>query len=504
MVSDLIARSSQITTEIVTRAETEMTQASQQSPPVESDAGQALKVSEESRGKEQPSLIEAVEKLDSAVSARDLEAAREAFEEFLKSIDPSDKNRRLTWQVIYNARTYRIGREESLSELLRLQEENPDVPLPSSAIAHAFEGFEQYDQAANYYLAASRIPQENGAAYLVRAVECLRKAKKLDEAKGHLDNLLRGGVPLQSATRIRALKELYTVSNDLGQAEFAFSIGELVLLENPGDSAFRFSLAYDYLQPYPKLGLYHYELICAQQADDPVSLNNLGSAYETCGLPIHAVERYKRCVEFKHPLGTRNLAYRFLEAGLAGDAADLLRNTTGWDDPEGIIPQGLAFIHKRAAAEEPVREAAIDSIREHREFLGAMGAALLLTGQLNVDGTWRFPFGSMELKYDGVKLIGSGQQAVSPNSLRMALYPYSGTSGDSSPVIERFSLVGSFTGLVCSFSLSSKLSPERFFVPPPEEDRNGFLIFESGGGAGRVAEYKNGKPTSFNRIKRTA
>src|ERR1035437_9942847 len=418
MLSDLIARNARLTTEVVTnRAEVEsnIVEPAGADPPTNPPEQPAAFVVAD----EEHTVAKAFVALRESLRDRDFDAARRAYQSGLDIVAATRPEALLVWKVHYNGSIYRLGSEDGLGELRRLQAEHPDDPLASATIGGALRSFRQYDQAAHEYFAASEIATgRDRVGYFIEAVECLRAVKKPAEAKQRVQDLLDSHSSLPPESRIRILKLLYSIYLDLGQKDYAVAVGELVLSENPGDAGFRSGLAYEYLDHQSKCSVYHYEIACrSDPKDQEVNwINNLGYAYSLMELPIHAARQYTACRDLSMPRGTKNLADLLLESGMADAATEMLRAAKDWDDPESLIPQGLASIYERTAAEDEKRVKALEAVVRHQEFFVSMGAALLERVPQGIDGVWKFPFGELELKLRGNALSGSGEAVAPENS----------------------------------------------------------------------------------------
>jgi hypothetical protein len=512
MLSDLIARNAQLITEVVTtRSEIEAGAArSEPAIPVVDQGREAPQVAELAQ-EEEPGFLKSWTDLWAAIEDRDIRAAEKVFEEGLRAIPADAVEKIIVWKALYYNLTYRIGREGSRADLLELQENHPNNSLPSALLAGSLKKFEQYEDAARYYFAASSLgAPEDRAPYVISGAKCLCSAKRPEEARKRVESLLRSD-GLSAESRISALKVLYSISRDLGQAEYAFSLGELILQKNPGDIEFRGSLAYDYLDTYAKCAIYHFELVTReeQRNPEPYWINNLGYAYSLVDLPIHAARQYARCNELKMPRGTRNLANILVDSGMVDAATELLNAAKDWSDPDGLIPEALARVHERTAEENIKKEEAIESIRAHREFLCLMGVALTEDCPANIDGSWDFRFATVRLARDGEQIHGNEEKSVKPNTLAALMSGNFGgnalTSGNRSTT-RQVVVSGTLTGRVCRYTrwTEPSTSDTSGLYPPPRDERSGFLIFDPDGRTASVGEYKEGKPHRFSTGSKTA
>jgi tetratricopeptide (TPR) repeat protein len=496
MISGLIAQEGQIEVKVITEAAAPPTRLSPEA------TNRTVDVAPVPQGDERSG--ERIADLWTALEARDLEAAAAAYTEGLARLDPADTGRVMKWKLVYLSLTHRIGREQSLDDLAELQRQAPTDPSPSAVIGLCYERFQQYDKAAQYYRHAADIASGGSSAtYHVKSAACLRAAKKLDVAKSQLERLLTTpDLPLKS--RVAALKELYSVLKELEEEDFAFAIGELVLVDNPGDAGFRFVLGYDCLDRYPRVSAYHYEMLCKQQPEDSVALNNLGFAYEKVELSIHSAKKYRQAADLKEARAFRNLGLNLVNAGFADEALALLGGVGDISDPDGLVPQAVATVHERIASEQTKQGEVLESTRPHRGFMPKMGAALLEGLQAPIDGDWLFPIATLKLKSRGKEISGEG--VVEYKSLAVRLLASVGEHVDSASqpngkTIYTFS--GEFTGRVCRFTITKKTVYENSFIPSETgETFRGYALFESRATAGEVGEYKDQRLSTFYTIKR--
>jgi tetratricopeptide (TPR) repeat protein len=497
MVNGLIARESSIKVEVITQAAI---------PPVEPHEVPTSAVPAEPSTEEGASLSQAFDQLGEAIVPRDLLAAEAAFAAGLTMIDPTDASKITKWKSFYYCWTYKIGRESSLADLADLQSNNPTDPAPTVLLAVVYKEFQQYDNAAHAYEQASGIAVgEDSALFLVRRAECLRNARRWEAARSQLERVL--ATPALSPTlRVTALKELYSVLKELSEEEPAFAIGELILVNNPGDRDFRFTLAYDCQSRHPSLALYHYELICGQRAE-ALTLNNLGYAYQENGLAIHGTRKYKEAADLKLSRAFRNLGMSYADAGLADDALVLLEGAKDISDPEDLIPQALASIHSQISNEETKRTEIIESTRQHREFLSVAGEALLASPDVPVSGEWAFPFADVNLLRNGKQVDGEGVKlsdgATISLSRLLSSQMLAGSSHAPDPVKGKttFHFNGNLAGRLCRFTVTVKISYDNPYMSNETgETVRGYIAFEPDGTSARVGEYKGDKPINFYRI----
>lgn len=129
----------------------------------------------------------------------------------------------------------------------------------------------------------------------------------------------------EKESKIQLLKELayqYKLNEDsimqIGCLELA---AELAI----NDTTILFDLAYAYSgSKYEEAGIFQYSNLLYFNPDEPGALNNIGVGYKQKGLPISAVEYYKKAIDKDNSLAAGNLAHLYIEGGFENEARDLI------------------------------------------------------------------------------------------------------------------------------------------------------------------------------------
>ena len=114
------------------------------------------------------------------------------------------------------------------------------------------------------------------------------------------------------------------------------------------------------------------------------------------------------------------MSYLYLESGFADEAAQLLRQALEREPSKLTVAKALAAVEVHREKESESEQTLLRAAANHREFLVNLGSALLDTGMPNLDGTWEFPIGAIELRVSGRDVSGFGEKHIEvPNLARL-------------------------------------------------------------------------------------
>ena len=246
-------------------------------------------------------------------------------------------------------------------------------------------------------------------------------------------------------------------------------------------------------EPSLRRGLFllHFKYLCDSN-QNPAALHNLALALSECGLPILSVDTYLRAINLGETLSTANLAYKFLDAGMANNARDILKPAMGIVDHDPNVDKCYAEIEERTTTEGSKQGKLIEDAQEVRKFLAAIGYGLKKIVP-PIAGTWRLPFGEIDLKLVDGRVAGKAEIITEESGLAGIL----GT-GEKNSKTDIYTFVGSLTGSVCKFTLESTRSSSSLFYGAISalgglNTREGLILFEDGGKKAIYTELKGRK-----------
>ncbi len=129
---------------------------------------------------------------------------------------------------------------------------------------------------------------------------------------------------------------------------------EAYLNTEPFNSSLRFDVAYQYsqLKDY-NMTFFHYSSYIDSFKKTGLVMNNLAAVYEDLGLTINAMKTYKEALELGETLAGSNIAIKYIEAGLANDALELLRKIIKENDKyHKNIDKNFGFISNKIDDED--------------------------------------------------------------------------------------------------------------------------------------------------------
>jgi Flp pilus assembly protein TadD len=444
----------------------------------------------------------------SVASSRDWEKTEQVFEDSLRWVKEHDPEAELLWKCLYARALFSRGRTDALDKLRELSTEHPGEYLPLSFLASCLLDLHENDEAARLYLqAASVVEPDQRASLEINAAGALKKAKKTREARELLLKVRASNYAQDSKTQFNILSNLYTLSKEAEDRFPSLAIAELALHQNPAESSFRFSLAYDYeATEHAQLAAYHYKIICEHDDKNAAALNNLGIALANCELPVLAVQRYKQSYELGETLAASNLGRRYLEAGLTDEAISLLNVAQSKENCVQEVAHTVAKVYERIDENNREQEKMLAGAGEFRDFILSFGEGLLSQTLANLEGRWKFPTVRIDLKCADSELKGVREKS-SQIDASMTLSALLG-SGERKYVkrIETFEFTGSMSGRTCKFKLARSRRDEPGYLTFADSSSDstieGYILFAQDGQSGRVAQLKNGEPEKYYNISK--
>jgi len=295
-------------------------------------------------------------------------------------------------------------------------------------------------------------------------------------------------VPMKS--KLEVLSKLYE-NFKLSNCKYdAFAIAEHSLQENGAQTDLRFKLAYDYAEEdLSDLAAYHYGVVLEQRGTDSTAMNNLAIVLWSLGLPMEAVQLYKKASEAENTLAAGNLAGRYLDAGMAEEARAVIDVALKTTEPNPMVTDALAAIARRREEEKQKHDEALAEASGKREFFAQMGEAIIVEEKIDVSAKWNFPDIQIELRVDGKSVKGTASKPLYPNGLWTLLGKL---DRDKPWKTEVHTFEGQLSGRVCEFNISVEQKDVSGYVGPYDANRNskGYLIFARDGKSGHVLEIE--------------
>lgn len=488
MIHELMAEAAGIKVEVTV---SEQGQIEPPTPPATNESAIILEQPSAPLERDQPSIAPFFLDMMDAADEANFDKIEAAFEEGKSLIDTGKVDfDPLQWDCIHLQYRFKAGSPNALDSLRKLREQHPDRTEPLSYIASILQEAKEHDDAANLYLKAADLAKKPAGriSFLIRSARSFDEAKLVDRA-----NQLAWQAYQESADdeqRREAAAALYEILRSRKEMILAFAIAEAALHDNPKHSI-RFRLGLDYHgQTLNDLFLLHFQYLCDSNKNAS-ALHNLALALSECGLPILSVETYKSAIDLGETLSAANLAYKCLDAGMADSAKDIIKAAMQVVDHEPTVDKCYAEIDDRKAAEGPKRDKLIEDAHSARKFLVALGHGLRKAIP-EIAGTWRLPFGDIDLKKTDVNLAGMAEITKEETS-----FSFLGTPGEKSSKVEIYTFEGTFTGTVCMFKVRLKTSGgglnNALAALGGSNIREGFIVFDDGGRKGTYTEVKDNK-----------
>jgi hypothetical protein len=223
--------------------------------------------------------------------------------------------------------------------------------------------------------------------------------------------------------------------------------------------------------------MFHYELLLERPPVDANVLNNLGLLYRNFGMPIRATDAHRKSVHEGNTLAGANLANAYVGAGFAKEARDLLTEMMKRPEFHSNVVSSLAAIDAKIEREGELRTEIVSRISKERIFFAGMGSAILTSReQVDVSGTWTFPFGDVTMSVSGGRLSGRGEREVVDSSV---------FSPQASTRIEKYRVMGQVKGRTGTIEIAVNSGISAIYGTG-NEIKTGYVIFAEDGNDGEV------------------
>jgi tetratricopeptide (TPR) repeat protein len=357
------------------------------------------------------SIYEKDEKMEKELSVRFTES------EFGK--DPSQlinwNARRLYLQALFN-------KNDTLSQLLSLLEENPHNPDVLHYIACVYELFTEYKRAASTFEESASITEDPEKKFTRLSYANLDYAKIGEKNKTILiERQVRLMINQIKNGSAKMLNLLADTANTLGDTTDYKAFTEAALELSPDDHGRRFSLAYKYSEDNENdLAFYHYRILTDRNPDG-ANWNNFGVALGRMNLDFSAVSAYRNSEKFGETLAMSNLAFKLIKEGFLKEANDLIKTATSKEDCSPNIGDNITLIKTTQDHETEEKEKIFKSIKTVRQFFIDYANACLKDDVKSLPENWKSPKCQLNIKihYNFLEITGSYDKKLSPYELAL-------------------------------------------------------------------------------------
>ena len=276
------------------------------------------------------------------------------------------------------------GRADATDILQKASSDYPNDPRPFRFLGDVYRWSGDHKQASAQYMRAAAVAGEGGASDVVNAATALKSAGLQDDA---IRILLNAIVEFpHSAALCKALGLAYKeAGNNLASIAFLERAVEL----SPTDAALRFDVAYNESDlGWHLLSFFNYSHV--SQADDPLTINNLGVDYGRLGLPIAAALQYDKARSLGNTLAASHSAILLLDAGFAREAEQICTQAAS-EHPEDVNPRVFTVLSDISRTREAERTKMDDlnaRVMKIRPYLARFAQPMPETAAKALIGHW--------------------------------------------------------------------------------------------------------------------
>ena len=304
---------------------------------------------------------------------------------------------------------HRFGADEAFPDLQKLATDFPSVSRVQLSYARALSDIGSFDdaiRAAEEALRTSESDADFRMSVTAHLADVLPRTGRHKDAVRAVIEESKNPIlsPIQKARVYRILAGVYEEMNPANSSAAA-ALYELAIRLNPGDSDWRFQLAYKYGdRKAQRLALFHYHRLLARDPEHVCGTNNAGVAAQALSLPIRAVEYYRRAEAKDNTLASANIAQKLLAPGFKDEATAVLNAANAKDD----VHQNVAITVGRIATEELTESNTFDELdRETKKFvaLRIKHAEALIGPSIELEDVVG-DYGVLSLESVGGKVVG--------------------------------------------------------------------------------------------------
>lgn len=340
-------------------------------------------------------------------AAKSLDELKEGYEK-ANSIEDTDENK-LWVQAMYLKAAQRFGYQNSISELTKLSEMNPDSGDVLSALANCYSSISEYTKASNLYLKCNEMSTDEYSKihYFIMANINLSLNNLYLDAINNLIEYLNTETITEDKNRAYLLSEMALLALDNKDYDRFFIFGEYALYLKPDDSNMRFKIAYQYSHNGKhNLSFLHYQKY-VNLSNDEVGYNNLAIQYDNLGLKIKTIDNYEKAIELNNTLAMSNLAHRYINNGFRKQAQELI-NKANLLASEGIEVNGNIgaaqnTLNSKIEDENAKEKEIILSAQKVKGFMVNYSKSYCTKWELDLSklsGKWETHFGLQNLEFE--------------------------------------------------------------------------------------------------------
>jgi tetratricopeptide (TPR) repeat protein len=384
-----------------------------------------------------------------AIDTDDAEGEKLVAKAYLESIDPSETNKRESWEACREYLKLMLdkgGALTRLEELSRMYFENDDV---QRYLGRAYKKYDEHDKAANAFKWAGQLAigdDEKLADLGQAALSLLRRSRKTD-AQVIVDEMKR--IASMAGRGNEILLSTFREMADLdADSDAYFGLTEHMLELKPDDITKRFQLAFRYSQEkQEKLSLFHY-LRIPERLREGGTWNNLGVQYGTLGLKARSIKAYRKAEQLGETLAMSNLSQSLIDAGFLEEASDICNRAIQMEDYHKNISGAITRIKELPEEEEKEEKELLKKALPYSEFFRAYGKALTVPDPDNRIETWEGPECHLRLEIRDRTFIAEGTYESDSRNLGLALPRYFGvgSAATSGPTTHHVRYAGKLTG----------------------------------------------------------
>jgi tetratricopeptide (TPR) repeat protein len=358
---------------------------------------------------------------------------------YLDSIEPSETNKRASWEAYQEYLKVILGKGGVLSkleELSKLYSENDEV---QRYLGMAYENYQEYDKAAEPLKRAAELAlgQRQKLADLGKAALCLLRSGRKVDAQLIVDEMkqLASMTDKGNEILVSTLREIADLDAD---SDVYFGLTEHMLELKPDDITARFQIALRYSQEkQQELSLFHYLRIPERQRAGG-AWNNLGVQYENLGLNSKSIKAYRRAEQLGETLAMSNLAQSLTSTGFLEEATEICNRAVQMENYHRNVGSTIARIKELPEEEENKEKELVKKALSYSEFFRTYGKALTLPDLEDRIETWEGPKCHLRLEIRAGILVAEGAyESALHNMLGLAQAYLANVGGIGAPAVSR-------------------------------------------------------------------
>lgn len=358
---------------------------------------------------------DALRKLLVAVVRREDGPLAERVMDRLRQVEQDAHERRLD-EVRYAFLRVLILSDSNAVERLRGYGKDDDVRAFATRLLASYEkhaGNLAAAEVAYRDAAAAETDREIRAQNIANQAAALRALGKSVDAERLLREELRSADGLPAAVLWRSLADVY---HDVGNPELQAVALQKALESQAAEPSLRFDAAYAFSEAnedgLAPLVVHHYRHVVADDPKNATAWNNLGVQYSNRALKVLAVQHYRDAHDLGATLASANLAYIYINAGLADEAEALLALARKAPNPHQNVGSALAALDEERRQEQAEDRELHRTGQQQADFMSRHGAALLRDQSERFAGPWKIHGGlELSLTIDGKKLQCEWEEA---------------------------------------------------------------------------------------------